>query len=625
MSWYKAGTVAVTSGSASVLGTGTQWVSKLKIGEVFYAPDGKLYEIEAISSDTTLTLTLPYAGDSNTAGAYVVIPTQGYLRSLASNVADLIALYQAVPENVEHAEAAATNAAASAATATDKATLAETARSFAVFAKAAAEAAQVAAEAARDSATASATTATGEASEAAASATTASAAKDTAVSAAATATAKAGEAAASESSVVANAATSTTKANEAAASAAAALASQNSASASATTATTKASEAATSATTASTGASTATTKASEAATSASNALTYRNQTQAIADQVATTPVTKVAGRTGDVVLTKADVGLPNVDNTADAAKPISTLTQNALDLKAPKDGPTFTGAASFSGSASVTGKLSAQGGKIVADYATDSPGGTTSPLLKVKTTTANEHASVWLDASTGGTPFQLFLVNGVKRYQINYSNDLAFYAYDATGTTATTMFNVTKGGLITANGGLTMLGSGLESGGNYQSRSITVNPNWGDITIQGYHVPGNWAGLRFVMSGTSFEFRHGGVAAKPGGGSWADVSDIRTKHNIVDYTVGLSEVLALRPRVFSYLEATGRNPDQRFVGLIAQEAETAMPDVVRTEAGKLGELSFEDLRAIDPSNIPYALINAIHTLHSRIAALEAKS
>ncbi len=45
-------------------------------------------------------------------------------------------------------------------------------------------------------------------------------------------------------------------------------------------------------------------------------------------------VLSVAGRTGDVVLTSADVGLGNVDNTADVDKPIGTATQSALDLKA---------------------------------------------------------------------------------------------------------------------------------------------------------------------------------------------------------------------------------------------------------------------------------------------------
>lgn len=45
-------------------------------------------------------------------------------------------------------------------------------------------------------------------------------------------------------------------------------------------------------------------------------------------------VTSVAGKTGAVTLAKADVGLGNVDNTSDLAKPISTATQTALDGKA---------------------------------------------------------------------------------------------------------------------------------------------------------------------------------------------------------------------------------------------------------------------------------------------------
>lgn len=44
-------------------------------------------------------------------------------------------------------------------------------------------------------------------------------------------------------------------------------------------------------------------------------------------------VTSVAGRTGDVSLAKADVGLGNVDNTSDANKPVSNATQTALNAK----------------------------------------------------------------------------------------------------------------------------------------------------------------------------------------------------------------------------------------------------------------------------------------------------
>lgn len=46
-------------------------------------------------------------------------------------------------------------------------------------------------------------------------------------------------------------------------------------------------------------------------------------------------VDSVAGKTGVVTLVKADVGLGNVDNTTDAAKPVSTATATALGGKEP--------------------------------------------------------------------------------------------------------------------------------------------------------------------------------------------------------------------------------------------------------------------------------------------------
>lgn len=48
------------------------------------------------------------------------------------------------------------------------------------------------------------------------------------------------------------------------------------------------------------------------------------------------PVSSVNGYTGIVVLGKSDVGLGSVDNTADADKPVSTATQDALDGKVDK-------------------------------------------------------------------------------------------------------------------------------------------------------------------------------------------------------------------------------------------------------------------------------------------------
>jgi len=63
-----------------------------------------------------------------------------------------------------------------------------------------------------------------------------------------------------------------------------------------------------------------------------------SKTETLTNKTLTSPVINTP--TG---ITKSDVGLANVDNTADSAKPVSTATQTALDLKAPLASPTFTG------------------------------------------------------------------------------------------------------------------------------------------------------------------------------------------------------------------------------------------------------------------------------------------
>lgn len=85
-----------------------------------------------------------------------------------------------------------------------------------------------------------------------------------------------------------------------------------------------------SASTATTGAATATTKAGEATTSATNAAASAASAAASANSVA--GVSTVNGRSGGVTLTKADVGLSNVDNTSNATEraAIATLTNKTL-------------------------------------------------------------------------------------------------------------------------------------------------------------------------------------------------------------------------------------------------------------------------------------------------------
>ena len=78
----------------------------------------------------------------------------------------------------------------------------------------------------------------------------------------------------------------------------------------------------------------------EAGTDTTKSMNALRTAQAIA---ALESVSSVAAKTGAVTLVKGDVGLGNVDNTADADKPVSTATQTALDLKAPLASPALTG------------------------------------------------------------------------------------------------------------------------------------------------------------------------------------------------------------------------------------------------------------------------------------------
>jgi hypothetical protein len=99
MAWYKTGTVTVTNNSATVTGSGTNFVSGAQVGFGFQGPNGLVYEVTAINSSTSLTITPAYGGSTASGQAYAIVPTQGLTAALASDVTDLITDYQAVADN----------------------------------------------------------------------------------------------------------------------------------------------------------------------------------------------------------------------------------------------------------------------------------------------------------------------------------------------------------------------------------------------------------------------------------------------------------------------------------------------------------------------------------------------
>ncbi len=112
---------------------------------------------------------------------------------------------------------------------------------------------------------------------------------------------------------------------------------------------------------------------------------------------------------------------------------------------------------------------------------------------------------------------------------------------------------------------------------------------------------------------------------QPGGGVTGDNSDIRIKENIVDYKTGLEAVIRLRPRLYNFKAETGRDATVTYVGLVAQEAQIPMPEMVSVaieDHQKMGEIEHDDMLALDANYMLYAFVNAFITVNNRLTALE---
>lgn len=546
-----------------------------------------------------------------------------------------------------NASASATDAAASASTATTKAGEAITAATGAAASAA--------------TATAKANDAAASASEALASEQAAETSKTSAVTSASTAATKAGEASASAAAAAGSATTAGTKSAESAASASSALASRNAAATSATNAAASATTAATKAGEASTSAGTASTKAGEAAASAAEALGYRNNAQAIADAIEAGAVTSVAGRTGDVVLAKADVGLnavdnlsraqilanpaitgtptgltkthvglPNVDNTSDANKPVSTAQATADGLRVLKAGDTMTGNLTIAKASPVVilnKAASGQGAPIYGqtngvprwavslgggDPETGSNAGSNFYITRFADNGNSLGDPLLINRATGSAIFQSGLtVNG----GFNVSTAMSALGYYAQGYGAY-MLQATSA----QNNGSNGVGNNLSVYALNAGAGLGLAAN---IEIQ--HNQGINARFVYVISGTSFEMRDNGTGYSAGG--WVATSDQRVKTNreIID------NPLARNRRLTGYVHdradmigLDGVTP--RKVGPLAQDAlhPDALPWSVIVPPGYDRETDTGPLLAMYPDGIPSLHIECIKALEDIVSELRAE-
>ncbi len=130
-----------------------------------------------------------------------------------------------------------------------------------------------------------------------------------------------------------------------------------------------------------------------------------------------------------------------------------------------------------------------------------------------------------------------------------------------------------------------------------------------------------------ASSSIMFQLQHDGDVVSRGnltafGTSFLTVSDEREKKHIYQISESLNKVLELRPTKFTW-----RETDKEDVGLIAQEVEQVIPEVVETTKGFIdvdNEKQSEERKTIAyPKLVPY-LVDTIQELTKRIEELEKK-
>jgi hypothetical protein len=104
MGWYRTGRVAVTNGSQTVTGVGTLFTTAVNAGDAFALvdanlnPTGAWYEVEAVVSNTEITLKQSYAGTTGGNNQYCVFNMVGNMTtpSFAQRLATFFASFQSL-------------------------------------------------------------------------------------------------------------------------------------------------------------------------------------------------------------------------------------------------------------------------------------------------------------------------------------------------------------------------------------------------------------------------------------------------------------------------------------------------------------------------------------------------
>ena len=107
------------------------------------------------------------------------------------------------------------------------------------------------------------------------------------------------------------------------------------------------------------------------------------------------------------------------------------------------------------------------------------------------------------------------------------------------------------------------------------------------------------------------------------GSASADISDRDLKENITDITNGLATINQLQGRTFTWKSSANMQSGTKY-GLIAQELEAVLPDLVINHTGIRQKEDGTFYKSVNTSGIIPVLIEAVKELSAKVTALESK-
>ena len=132
--------------------------------------------------------------------------------------------------------------------------------------------------------------------------------------------------------------------------------------------------------------------------------------------------------------------------------------------------------------------------------------------------------------------------------------------------------------------------------------------------------------VMYMNSGDGTLYFHNGnnYATLSSAGAWTNASDERLKNNIVDIKYGLDAVLQTQPRSYKMNDIEGD-----FIGFVAQELQTVIPEVVSgdpekqlgVDYGSLVAVAFKAIQELKTEN--NTLKSQLSDLETRIQTLES--